>query len=102
MRRISRRRAMGGVAALASSGFPCSPPARAQAARDEFLIRNASILTMDPAVPDLARGDIHVRAGAIVRVAEKIDAMNNPKANTWDESAPASGSSAMAASFASL
>ncbi len=75
MRRISRRRAMGGVAALASSGFPCSPPARAQAARDEFLIRNASILTMDPAVPDLARGDIHVRAGAIVRVAEKIDAV---------------------------
>src|SRR5262249_61645948 len=36
---------------------------------------------MDPAVPDLAAGDVHVRDGAIVAVAAKIDA---PAAQTID------------------
>ncbi len=42
--------------------------------RGEFVIRGATILTMDPAVPDLGAGDVHVREGAIVAVAPKIAA----------------------------
>ena len=43
-------------------------------ARGELLIRGATILTMDPAVPDLAAGDVHVRGGIIVAIAQKIEA----------------------------
>src|SRR5690242_19715332 len=43
-------------------------------ARGELLIHGATVLTMDPAVPDLAAGDVHVRDGSIVAVAPKIDA----------------------------
>jgi 5-methylthioadenosine/S-adenosylhomocysteine deaminase len=45
--------------------------------RGEFVIRGATVLTMDPKIADLATGDVHVRDGAIVAVAAKIDA---PKA----------------------
>ena len=37
--------------------------------RGELLIRGVTVLTMDPAVPDLAAGDVHVREGTIVAVA---------------------------------
>ncbi len=43
-------------------------------ARGELVIRGATVLTMDPAVPDLAAGDVHVRDGAIVAVAQRIEA----------------------------
>ncbi|MEQ1772567.1 MAG: amidohydrolase family protein [Burkholderiales bacterium] len=43
-------------------------------ARGEFVIRGASILTMDAAVGDFARGDVHVRNGIIVAVAKEIAA----------------------------
>ena len=60
-----------GVAAL--GGCATSPgagrPAGALPGRDEFVIRNAWALTMDPALGDLPRTDIHVRDGAIVAVA---------------------------------
>src|SRR4051794_38754162 len=42
--------------------------------RGEFVVRGATVLTMDPAVPDLAAGDIHVRDGAIVAVARRVEA----------------------------
>jgi 5-methylthioadenosine/S-adenosylhomocysteine deaminase len=42
--------------------------------RGELIIRGATVLTMDPAVSDLAVGDVHVRDGAIIAVAQKIDA----------------------------
>lgn len=42
--------------------------------RGELLIRGATVLTMDSAVPDLAAGDVHVREGAIVAVAPTIEA----------------------------
>ena len=42
-------------------------------ARGELLIRGATVLTMDPAVPDLAVGDVHVRDGTILAVAPKIE-----------------------------
>ena len=41
------------------------------------MIRGATVLTMDPKIGDLATGDVHVRDGAIVAVAAKVDA---PKA----------------------
>src|SRR5262245_35682370 len=81
--RLTRRALMRGAAALgaatmipqnllaqqaARSGAPALP------ARGELLIRGATVLTMDPAVPDLVAGDVHVRDGAIVAVAAKVDA----------------------------
>jgi 5-methylthioadenosine/S-adenosylhomocysteine deaminase len=32
------------------------------------------VLTMDPALPDLAAGDVHVREGAIIAVAPMVEA----------------------------
>jgi cytosine/adenosine deaminase-related metal-dependent hydrolase len=43
-------------------------------ARGELVIRGATVLTMDPAVPDLVGGDVHVRDGSIVAVARNIEA----------------------------
>src|SRR5262245_27180401 len=62
--------------AMAQGSAPGTPPARA-----ELVIRGAQVLTMDPAIADLASGDVHVRDGAIVAVAAKIDA---PSAITVD------------------
>jgi 5-methylthioadenosine/S-adenosylhomocysteine deaminase len=42
--------------------------------RGEFLIRGATILTMDAGIGDFVRGDVHVRKGAIVSVAREIAA----------------------------
>lgn len=42
--------------------------------RGAYLIRGARILTMDPALGDLACGDVLVRDGAIVAVAEELPA----------------------------
>jgi len=81
--RLSRRRLMRGAAALGTAPLVsqmvmAQPAARSGAAalpaRGELIIRGATVLTMDPAVPDLAAGDVHVRDGAIVAVAPKIDA----------------------------
>jgi cytosine/adenosine deaminase-related metal-dependent hydrolase len=41
--------------------------------RREFVIRNATVLTMDPNIADLARGDVHVRDGAIVAVGPRLN-----------------------------
>ena len=80
---LTRRTLMQGAAALGSTALaaqpvfaqqPARPGALALPARGELLIRGATVLTMDPAVPDLAAGDVHVRDGAIVAVAPKIDA----------------------------
>jgi cytosine/adenosine deaminase-related metal-dependent hydrolase len=81
--KLSRRALMRGAAALATTALVpqrllAQPAARTGApalpARGEWLIRGATVLTMDPAVPDLATGDVHVRDGAIVAVAPNIDA----------------------------
>lgn len=79
---LNRRRLLQGTAALttAALGPPqvfAQPAARNAAplpSRGELVIRGATVLTMDPAVPDLAAGDVHVRDGAIVAVAPRIDA----------------------------
>ena len=61
-----------------ASGLGSSLPARG-----EFLIRGATVLTVDPAVPDLANGDVHVRDGTIVAVTQKIE---TPSAQVIDAS----------------
>jgi 5-methylthioadenosine/S-adenosylhomocysteine deaminase len=42
--------------------------------RGDFIIRDATVLTMDPKVNDLATGAVYVQDGAIVAVAPKIEA----------------------------
>lgn len=38
----------------------------------EFVVRGASVLTMDPAIGDLPNGDVHVRDGAIVAIGPDL------------------------------
>jgi cytosine/adenosine deaminase-related metal-dependent hydrolase len=52
-----------------SPGAPLPP-------RGEFVIRGATVLSMDPNVGDFATGDVHVRDGAIVAVAPRIELTN--------------------------
>ena len=90
--KLNRREFLGAVAALGAASLAgCTsyrpaedrPPGQLPA-RGEFVIRNASVLTMDPELGDLPRGDIHVRNGDIVAVgaeliapsAEAIDGRN--------------------------
>jgi 5-methylthioadenosine/S-adenosylhomocysteine deaminase len=80
-RRLLQGAAAGGLTALAPRALFAQQAARNAATpgtplppRGEFVIRGATVLTMDPAVPDLAAGDVHVRGGAIVAVAQKIEA----------------------------
>ena len=101
--RISRRGLLGGAAGLgvlgaavqaeAARAAPMRPerqrtpdgcPAAQLPARGEFVVRDAIVLTMDPALGDVPRGDVHVREGEIVAVgtdlaapgAEVIDGRN--------------------------
>ena len=55
-------------AVFAQQGPTALPPRR------ELLIRNAYVMTMDPALGDIAGGDVHVRNGAIVAVGKGINA----------------------------
>jgi cytosine/adenosine deaminase-related metal-dependent hydrolase len=77
-RALMRTAAALGSAALVPQQSQAQPAAHngapALPARGELIIRGATVLTMDPAVPDLAAGDVHVRDGAIVAVAQKVDA----------------------------
>ena len=83
---LGRRRLLKGAAAVATAALTpralfaqqaargAGAPGAPLPARGELLIRGATVLTMDPAQPDLAAGDVHVRDGAIVAVAERISA----------------------------
>ena len=82
-RKIDRRTVLKAAAALAASGFApgalFAQPAAGRAAqalprRGEFVIRGATVLSIDAAIGDFARGDVHVRDGAIVAVAQEIAA----------------------------
>src|SRR5690348_2615914 len=80
--KLTRRQLVQGAAALGTAALMpqrllAQQAARTAAplpARGELLIRGATVLTMDSAVPDLAAGDVHVRDGSIVAVAQRIDA----------------------------
>jgi cytosine/adenosine deaminase-related metal-dependent hydrolase len=83
-RRIDRRTVLRAAAALAASGATpgllraqtgfTARPSRALPPRGEFVIRGATVLTVDPRVGDFTRGDVHVRNGVIVAVAENVNA----------------------------
>lgn len=93
-RKVDRRTILKAAAAFAATSLAgCSPlqtadsrggqSAKALPRRGEFVIRGATVLTMDAGIGDLARGDVHVRDGAIVAVAENINA---PTASSIDAS----------------
>src|ERR671927_477257 len=83
---FSRRGLMQGAAALGTAALIPEPllaqqprripsaPGSSLPARGELLIRGATVLTMDPAVPDLAVGDVQVRDGVIVALGRNIAA----------------------------
>ncbi|HWM80680.1 MAG TPA: amidohydrolase family protein [Pseudolabrys sp.] len=62
-----------GAASTQTQAQTASPPASASAA-GEYVIRNAYVVTMDRAAGDVARGDIHIRNGAIVAIGPSIAA----------------------------
>src|SRR4051812_12007195 len=65
----------GAIAPLAEAQQPTGvAPARGLPPRGEFVIRNAYILTMDPALGDIEGGDVHVRDGAIISVGKTVRA----------------------------
>jgi len=43
-------------------------------ARGEFVVRNGHVLTMDPALGDIAGGDVHVKSGEIAAVGKNLKA----------------------------
>jgi len=83
--KITRRTLLGTMAAamagLAAADRPLfaqsasgAAPAGGLPARGEFVIRNATILTMDAKLGEIRGGDIHVRDGAIVAVGRNLPA----------------------------
>jgi 5-methylthioadenosine/S-adenosylhomocysteine deaminase len=76
---INRRNLLAATAALGSTAFV---PSRLSAqtatdtlpARGEFVIRNAHVLSMDPAIGELLNGDVHVRNGKIISVGVNVAA----------------------------
>jgi 5-methylthioadenosine/S-adenosylhomocysteine deaminase len=96
--KFNRRGFLGAVAALGSIGLAsCTVASRRPSklgaadrfsgmlpSRGEFVVRNAYLVTMDPGLGDIPRGDVHVRNGALVAVgpnlpapgAEELDGIN--------------------------
>ena len=78
--KIDRRTLLKTGAALAASGLaganvfaqPARRPPAKLPARGEFVVRGATVLTIDPKIGDLERGDVHVRNGTIVAVAREL------------------------------
>lgn len=71
---MSRRSFLGGAAAM-SLGAGASEAIAVESRgtfklpnRSEFVIRSAYVMTMDPTLGDIPRGDVHVKNGAIVAV----------------------------------
>jgi 5-methylthioadenosine/S-adenosylhomocysteine deaminase len=87
MRGFRRRELLAGLGAIGAAGFMASPlfaddeaPSRVRRrrrrlpARGEFLIRNAHVMTMDPALGDIAGGAVHIKEGRIVAVGRNLKA----------------------------
>jgi cytosine/adenosine deaminase-related metal-dependent hydrolase len=78
---ICRRGFLRGTAAVGLSVLAATPPLTAtggstltRAPQGEYLLRDATVITMDPALGVLSRGSVHVRDGAIVAVGASIEA----------------------------
>ncbi|WAJ28233.1 amidohydrolase family protein [Antarcticirhabdus aurantiaca] len=69
---------LSGAAALAATALSARPglaqPAPSGAGSSEVILSGGYVVSMDPSIGDLARGDVHVRDGAIVAVAAAIEA----------------------------
>jgi 5-methylthioadenosine/S-adenosylhomocysteine deaminase len=77
---ISRRELVAGAAALGATAVVSGRTSAADLpVRAEFVVRNAHVLTMDPGLGDLARGDIHVRNGEIVAVGPDLPVNGVPE-----------------------
>jgi 5-methylthioadenosine/S-adenosylhomocysteine deaminase len=75
MHTISRRFVLTAGTALSAAAVGGIPPARAaKSAARETLIRGAAVVSMDSAVGDFAKGDIHVKDGAIVAIGPRLQA----------------------------
>ena len=74
---VTRRTLLGATAAAGLVGditlAQAQPSGGAASTTGEYLIRDAFVLSMDPAIGDLPRGDIHVRNGAIVAVGTNLE-----------------------------
>jgi len=76
-RGVTRREFLAGAAAAGALGVAgCAGGGRGTAvpAQGEFLVRDAHVMTMDPALGDLPGARVHVRAGRIVAVGPNVDA----------------------------
>ena len=76
---LDRRQFIGGAAALGASGLLGAPSTvtahgggRGLPRRESFVIRGAYVLSMDPAIGDVADGDVAVRDGRIVSVGRRV------------------------------
>lgn len=63
-----------GCAAFRKTAAPTPVVAKGLPQRGEFVVRGATVLTMDPALGDFTRGDVHVRDGVIAAVGPQIAA----------------------------
>ena len=82
---LTRRRALTAMGATLFTPFIASSLSRSAFAADngseaepsgEILIRGGYVLPVEPGMKDLVKGDVHIRNGVIVDVAERIDAPN--------------------------
>lgn len=83
---ISRRGMLGGAAALGAVGIsdalaagpaaaaPSGGPGGPGGRPEEFVVRNAYVMSMDPAIGDVPGGDVYVRDGVIVAVGKDLKA----------------------------
>jgi 5-methylthioadenosine/S-adenosylhomocysteine deaminase len=74
---MNRRALIGGAAVAGVAGAlvgVASAQTAPQPSQAQYLIRDAYVVSMDPAIGDLPHGDIHVRNGAIVAVGVNLSA----------------------------
>ncbi len=71
---LTRRRFFGSMAAAAGAGWKEPAYSAPLPSRGELLLRNGYVMTMDPALGDIAGGDVHIRNGEILAVGQAIQA----------------------------
>src|SRR5689334_24590671 len=71
---LARTTTLSAAALLPRQAFAQANRTPSLPARKEFVVRGAQVLTMDDALGDFTRGDVHVRDGAIVVVAASVNA----------------------------
>lgn len=64
----------GGAASLTGCGGTEAHAAPALPSHGEFIFRGGYVLSMDPGIGDLVKGDVHIKDGVIVNVAPSISA----------------------------